>query len=84
MILLINMKTIFEHIRNNLHERLNIQETSKYVSIDELRGTEWSQEFERLQRNRMLMGSLRYGRLGKEGKPQYNRTEDFKRLITRH
>lgn len=43
------------------------------VTPDELRASEWSPEFERLMRNRLMMGALRYGRLGAEGKPQYDR-----------
>lgn len=41
--------------------------------LRELRETEWSPTFERLMRNRLVMGSLRYGRLRAPGKPSYNR-----------
>jgi len=36
--------------------------------------TEWSPEFERLMRNRLIMGAFRYGRLHGKGKPQWDRT----------
>lgn len=43
------------------------------VTLEELAGTEWSPEFERMMRNRMIMGAIRYGRLGAPGKAQYDR-----------
>ena len=42
-------------------------------NLDSLRATERNPEFERLRSNRMVMGALRYGLLGEEGKPQYDR-----------
>lgn len=43
------------------------------ISLDELRQSEWSEAFERLMRNRLVMGALRYGRLGAAQKPRYDR-----------
>src|ERR1035437_4272841 len=49
--------------------------------IDELKASEWSPEFETLMRHRLVMGSLRYGKLGAKGKPTYDRTSSIiKRL----
>jgi len=49
--------------------------------LSELRRTEWSPEFERLMRNRLVMGAFRYGRLHAEGKPAYDRVSGaLKRL----
>jgi hypothetical protein len=39
--------------------------------------TEWSPAFERLMRNRLIMGALRYGRLKAPGKPQYDRLKSI-------
>jgi hypothetical protein len=47
------------------------------VSLEELRKTEWSAEFEKLMRNRLIMGALRYGRLNAPGKPQYDRVSSM-------
>ncbi len=47
------------------------------VDVQELELTEWSPEFERLMRNRMIVGSYRYGRIGAEGKPQYSRVDSI-------
>lgn len=35
----------------------------------------WSYEFEKLMRNRMKVGCIRYGHLKKKNKPQYKRVE---------
>jgi hypothetical protein len=43
--------------------------------------SEWSPEFERLMRNRLLMGAFRYGRLNAQGKPDYDRIEAAIRLL---
>lgn len=75
------MKTVFEHLRSGLHKRLDLNHTPERVDPLELKVTEWSHRFERLQRERMLIGALRYGRLNKPGKPLYNRCEDIKRRI---
>lgn len=78
------MKSILEHIRENLCQRLKIDPLPAKIYPHELVSTEWSQEFERLQRNRMFMGALRYGRLGAAGKPQYDRCTDIKRRVSKY
>lgn len=50
-------------------------------SYDVLKETEWSPIFENLMRNRLIMGAIRYGRIGAIGKPQYDRVPSMiKRL----
>lgn len=49
--------------------------TIKPIRPEELYKTEWSAKFERLMRNRLVMGAYRYGRLGDEYKPQYDRID---------
>ena len=49
--------------------------------LEHLQDTEWSPIFERLMRNRLLMGAFRYGRIGAPGKPVYDRVKScIKRL----
>jgi hypothetical protein len=38
------------------------------------RESEWCPRFEAAMRARLVMGALRYGRMGSPGKPQYDRT----------
>ena len=52
--------------------------------IDELKVSEWSPEFERLMRNRLLMGSIRYGKLRAKGKPAYDRTGSIIKRLERY
>jgi len=44
-------------------------------NINMLKKTEWSNEFERCMRNRLLIGSMRYGKLNDNNKKNYNRIE---------
>lgn len=54
---------IHELLRERLLRQAGLFEPPRRPSLAELEETEWSKEFERLMRNRMLMGALRYGRL---------------------
>lgn len=47
----------------------------KFPSLEELRKTQWSEEFEKHMRIRLIMGGMRYGFLNAKNKPQYNRIE---------
>lgn len=50
-----------------------------------LQQSEWSPEFEHLMRNRLVMGALRYGRMGHGahpvGKPVYDRAASIRRRL---
>jgi len=52
--------------------------------LEELRQTEWSPEFERLMRNRLLMGAFRYGCLGASAKHQYDRVASARRRLDQY
>lgn len=49
--------------------------------IEDLQHSEWSSEFERLMRNRLVMGALRYGILGAPGKPTYDRIASMEKRL---
>jgi hypothetical protein len=49
--------------------------------LESLQETEWSPEFERLMRNRLIMGGMRYGLLGAAGKPKYDRVASMKKRL---
>lgn len=58
------------------------EEANQVSSYEELKESEWSEEFERLMRNRLIIGALRYGRIGAANKPQYDRVNSMiKRLM---
>ena len=45
--------------------------------LDTLRRTQRSPEFEKLCMNRKIFGAMRYGLVGAEGKPRYDRVADM-------
>lgn len=51
----------------------------------EYQRTEWSPDFERLMRNRLVQGAIRYGRMGHgsipSGKPKYDRMESIRKRL---
>ncbi len=65
------MKTVSQYLRNHLLKKVNnpiIQ-----INIGELLRSEWSIKFEKLMRNRLVMGAFRYGNLYAGNKHQYDR-----------
>ena len=60
------------------------EEANQESSYEELKKTEWSEEFERLMRNRLIIGALRYGRLGATNKPQYDRINSMIKRLTKY
>jgi hypothetical protein len=77
-------KTIFDHIRNNLHNRLNIPTDLKPIpnaKFVNLKNTEWCGEFEINMRNRLIMGAMRYGKMNAPNKPKYDRVSDMIRRL---
>lgn len=76
------MKHTHDVMRERLHKRAGLTESPKLqATYEELKRSEWSAEFERLMRNRLIMGAIRYGRLKAPGKPQYDRVASaIKRL----
>lgn len=79
------MKTITEHIRDKLHDRLGISDDTPVNGfIGDLRRSEWCNEFECHMRDRMVMGAIRYGCLGMPGKHQYDRVAEVKKRIQKY
>lgn len=62
------MKTVTEHIREGIYLRSGILKPERMPPPEELRRTEWSPTFEKLMRNRLVMGAFRYGRMGRPEK----------------
>lgn len=57
-------ESIHDLMRQRLLRRAGLSEVVRpRFSLDALLRSEWSAEFERLMRNRMVMGALRYGPL---------------------
>ena len=73
------MKPIFVHdiIREHIFKSLGMLRQKK-PSLESLMKTEWSNTFEQLMRNRLIMGAIRYGLLKAPGKAKYNRIESIR------
>ncbi len=72
-------------LRERLLVRAGLSEPirAKYTLAD-LERSEWSLAFERLMRNRLIMGALRYGRIHETGKRKYNRVESMARRLAKY
>lgn len=75
------MKTISQHIRDHALQAVGFNPARRLPGLGILRLTEWSPKFETLMRNRLIMGGIRYGRLGSSGKSQYDRCEYIDRKV---
>lgn len=60
------MKTVSEYLRDSLMSKSHELDS---MALNRMLYTEWSEEFERLMRNRLIMGALRFGRLSQKRPP---------------
>ncbi len=54
------MKRVIDHLRDRIEGQVFGRQMP---SLEELRRSQWSEEFETLMRNRLVMGAFRYGLL---------------------
>lgn len=73
------MKTVTQHIRARLESCLH-----QRPDLATLRKTEWSKPFERLMRNRLLMGAFRYGLMKDKGEQGYNMIGSLEDRVKRY
>jgi len=81
------MKTWFDFMRDRLHERACLIEWTKPLvtaTMDQLAVSEWSPTFERLMRNRLVIGALRYGRLHARAKPRWDRVAGARKRLNQY
>lgn len=71
------MKTVTEHIRHSVLKNAAINP----LDYDQLIITEWSSQFEQLQRNRLIIGALRYGCFNDPKKKRYNRCDSIHKRL---
>jgi hypothetical protein len=82
------MKTSEEYLmdlwRRTCDYDLHHENRGKMPTYSVLKKSEWSEEFERGMRYRLIIGAFRYGRLREPNKPQYDRVSDIKNRIVRY
>lgn len=72
---------------NNLWRwKCNLPENiaNKPVNFDDLQKTEWNYDFEKLMRNRLIMGAMRYGKIGEKNKPKYDRASSMIKRLNKY
>jgi hypothetical protein len=77
------MKTVFTHLRDRLHAKAGIADKAA-LSPMVLFKSEWSSQFETYQRNRLVMGALRYGPIGNGQKSGYNRLAGIRKRLAQY
>lgn len=76
------MKSAHAVLRERLLTQAGLVERpAPKFTLAELAASEWSPEFEQLMRNRLIMGALRYGKLGEPGKLKYDRLSSILRRL---
>lgn len=60
-------------VNDLIRKRLLVNVVDRVPPPDELRKTERNKEFDILCMNRKILGAMRYGLMGQEGKPEYDR-----------
>lgn len=75
-------QTVFQLLHDRLESRAGLSRPpAPKFRLEDLERSEWSPQFEQLMRNRLIMGALRYGRLGAAGKKQYDRVASITKRI---
>ncbi len=64
--------TVTEHLREHFLMSRNVT-PAEPLKLPSLRESEWSPDFVRLMRNRLIQGAYRYGKIHDPAKPQYDR-----------
>lgn len=76
-------REVHRFISKHLHDwaGLNSQPLKTPWKLSDLERSEWSPNFEKLMRNRLLQGAVRYGKLHAPGKPQYDRVRGARKRL---
>jgi len=65
-------EAIRQHLLNSLGVSVSSKPVNTHPDLTVLRETEWSEKFEQFMRNRLIMGSFRYGTLEEKKKIRYD------------
>lgn len=72
---------VHDYLRNRLLSQAGVIAPAQAPPLEEMRKTEWSEDFETLMRNRLLMGCLRYGSLKQKDKPSYDKVTSIRQRL---
>jgi len=72
------MKTIFNHLRESIYKQKGLFLPASHKPLYKLRKTQWNNKFEKLCRNRLILGGYRYGEFSTESSKSCTSVEDIK------
>ena len=76
---------IHDVLRTRLLARAGLLHTRRNaLKYEDLKSSEWSDEFETLMRNRLIIGALRYGKINALNKPIYDRIKGALKRLTQY
>ena len=77
--------------KEDSYSKFNVSQSQVFLDddflgsiIDRLRESEWSDVFEKLMRNRLVMGAFRYNCIHEPNKVQYDRVSAMFRRLTKY
>jgi len=76
-----------QHYLNNLWRwkcGLSDEPKKEQLSLESLKQSEWSVDFETLMRNRLIIGAIRYGKIKAVGKPKYDRIGSMIKRLSKY
>lgn len=73
--------TVHDQLRESILSRSGVADGLRKPDLECMMTTEWSPEFEKLMRNRLLMGCFRYGSLQQANKPKYDKINSIRQRL---
>lgn len=67
--------------KEDLQYNFHLPQEDFYIDTENIENATWSYEFEHYQRNRLILGALRYGRVLTPGRSKYDRVSGMFRYI---
>ena len=77
------MTTIFNHLRQRLLAKAGLADVA-VLDLRRLYESEWSPEFEKCMRNRLVMGAMRYGPMRNGMKSGYSRAAGIRKRLEQY
>ena len=75
------MKHVSDHLRRHLLDSLGVVDSVRLPPLESLVVTEWSNAFETLMRNRLVMGAFRYGTQEQQARKHIDRVGSLRRRL---
>jgi len=77
----LNMKRVLDYIRDSMYKKKGLFLPNSHKPLAKLRKIQWNTLFEKMCRNRLLIGAYRYGELHTESSKSCVSVEDIKKRL---